>query len=95
MLASHCARILGWSFDKHVRSPCSQVIPKRKPERAVLEEAYGLDKILWYRGPPDAREYLGAWEGFSANGDTWEPERHIYPTKLITAWNAIPLMVRQ
>eukprot|EP00966_Prymnesium_polylepis_P276447 6386914-Prymnesium_polylepis.1 len=59
-------------------------MPKRKPERAVLDEAYGLEKILRYRGPPDAREYLGAWDGFSTTGDTWEPKPHIYPTKLIT-----------
>ena len=95
MLASPCARIVGRSFDKNVRSPCSQVMPKRKPERAVLEEAYDIEKLLWYRGPAGAREYLACWKGFSAVGDTWEPERHIHPTKLITAWNTIPLTVRQ
>ena len=95
MLASPCARIVGRSFDKHMRSPCSQVMPKRKPERAVLEEAYDIEKLLWYPGPAGAREYLACWKGFSAVGDTWEPERHIHPTKLITPWNAIPLTVRQ
>eukprot|EP00966_Prymnesium_polylepis_P253067 5849266-Prymnesium_polylepis.1 len=70
-------------------------MPKRKPERALLEEEYDIDKLLWYRGPPGAREYLVCWKGYSAVGDTWEPERNIYPTKMITAWNAIPLTVRQ
>ena len=75
IFASPCARILGWSFDKHVRSPCSQVMPKRKHERAVLEEQYDLDKLLCYRGPPGYREYLSSWKGFSAIGDTWSPPK--------------------
>ena len=88
-------RFVGKSFDKHCVPPCSQVMPKRKAERALLEEAYDIDKLLSYRGPPGAREYLVSWKGYSAVGDTWEPERNVYPTKMITAWNAIPLTVRQ
>eukprot|EP00966_Prymnesium_polylepis_P059943 1390339-Prymnesium_polylepis.1 len=47
-------RFVGRLFGKCCLPPCSQVMPKWKAERALLEEQYDIDKLLWYRGPPGA-----------------------------------------
>ena len=61
-----------------------QVMPKR---RIVYEEEYVANKLLARRVSGRALEYLVAWEGYGADGDTWEPAVHL-TERLVQEFNA-------
>ena len=51
--------------------------PQMAPKRKILEEPYEIQKLLARRVKRGQIEYLVAWKGFGADGDTWEPPEHI------------------
>ena len=59
-------------------------MPKR---RIVYEEEYVANKLLARRVSGRALEYLVAWEGYGADGDTWEPATHL-TERLVQEFNA-------
>ena len=55
--------------------------PKPPPDLIEGEEEYKIEKILRHRGPPSNRSFLIRWKGFSAEDDSWEPERNLKHSK--------------
>lgn len=61
-------------------------MPRSVWKRVELPGEWKLERVLLRRASRYGAEYLGRWEGYSHFGDTWEPEDHVYPRRLITAF---------
>lgn len=64
--------------------------PTPRPGLEVLEgETYEVEAILDHRGPPNRREFLISWKGYSSEEDTWEPRQNIDEGPLIAEYERI------
>jgi len=51
----------------------------------TFENDFKVDRLLAARGVKRGIEYIVAWQGYGADGDTWEPEEHMKYRRLISA----------
>ena len=55
--------------------------PNPPPDLITGEEEYEIEQILRHRGPPSQRSFLIQWKGYSAEEDSWIPERDLKNAK--------------
>ena len=54
----------------------------------TFENDFKVDRLLAARGVKRGIEYIVAWQGYGADGDTWKPEEHIKDRRLISDFKA-------
>ena len=59
----------------------SKNFPAPPPDLINREEEYEIEKIIHHRGTPSSRSFLIRWKGYSAEGDSWVPERDLKNAK--------------
>ena len=55
--------------------------PAPPPDLVQGEEEYEIERILRHRGAPSRRSFLIRWKGYSAEEDSWVPERDLKHAK--------------
>ena len=55
--------------------------PVPPPDLINGEEEYKVEKIIRHRRPPSSRSFLIRWKGYSAEEDSWVPERDLKNAK--------------
>ena len=55
--------------------------PAPPPDLINGEEEYEIKKIIRHRGTPTTRSFLIRWKGYSAEEDSWVPERDLKHAK--------------
>ena len=55
--------------------------PAPPPDLINGEEEYEIEKIICHRGAPSSRSFLIRWKGYSAEEDSWIPERDLKNAK--------------
>ena len=56
-------------------------LPAPPPDLINGEEEYEIEKIIRHRGTPLSRSFLIRWKGYSAEEDSWVPERDLKHAK--------------
>ena len=59
----------------------SKNFPVPPPDLINREEEYEIEKIIRHRGAPLSRSFLIQWKGYSAEEDSWIPERDLKNAK--------------
>ena len=55
--------------------------PAPPPDLIDGEEEYEIEKIIRHHGTPSSRSFLIRWKGYSAEEDSWVPERDLKHAK--------------
>ena len=64
--------------------------PVPPPDLIDGEEEYEIEKIIRHRGTPSTRSFLIRWKGYSAEEDSWVPERDLKNAKsTLTAYKKL------